>query len=268
MKQYLLFLLITVVIFAQDNSHLDMRAKAKSDGTLVKAKLQLYNPMIDFEAAKNYKMEANFITHITAIVENEIVLDISTSPFFVNNPVIKYKFKDVNQANAIKYIITNNKGEKKEHFFEIKREYKLLLEKKQFKGSKTSVINFREKHPLVWEAKNSQEAIKDLYGSVENPIMNKINLIMPKRINCGWSIPVRITSDVDLKSLAIFISTDKAVSPLAIFSISPFSLIDYRFNIKIRGKQYSLITIGKDRNGNFYKVTNKGSLPYTDDGCL
>lgn len=267
MKQYLLFLLLSVITFAQDNSYLDIRAKAHSDGKIVKAKLQLQSPMIHFGVGKNSQIEENFISHITAVVENQIVLDVSTNLFLVSKPRIDYKFKDINQANTIKYIITNNKGEKKEHFFEIKREYKLPLNKKQLEDSETSIINFRETNPLVWESKNSKEAIKELYGSIENPIKNKINLIMPKRIDCAWSIPVKVSSDVDLESLAIVIDTVRG-STLAIFSISPFSIIDYELNINMRGEQYTLIVVGKDRNGNFYKETNKGSLPLTSDACL
>jgi len=268
----ILFLISThLTLFAQDNSHLDMKAKANSDGKVVSAKLQLQSPMINFEVAKRHNAEANFISHLTAVVENQIVLDIdiSKSSFLLPKPVIKYKFKDINQANAIRYIVTNNKGETKEHVFEIKRENKLQEDKKQFKDPKTSVINLKETNPLVWEAKNSKEAIKELYGSIEDPITDKINLIMPKSIDCDWAIPVNISSDVDLESLALFIDIDTTeASTLAIFSISPFSIVDYKLLIHMRGKEYTLTAIGKDRNGNFYKVTNKGSLPITSDACL
>jgi hypothetical protein len=249
-----------------------MKAKASSDGTIVKAKFVLKNPMITLEQAKHSKIEANFISHVTATVENNIVLDISTSPYLSRNPIIKYKFKDLNQSNDINYILTDNKGKQKEHFSEITREYNLPREKKQLRYLNTSVVNFRETNPLAWKAKSSQEAIKALYGSVENPIKNKINLIMPEdtdsvESDCGLSIPVKISSNIDLESLAIFIDKIEG-STLAVFSISPFSIIDYELRVKIGGKQYTLIVIGKDRDGKFYKVTNKGRLPLTYDGCL
>ena len=275
MKQYLLFLLIPIVIFAQDNSYLDMKAKAKSDGKIVSAKLKLQSPMINFQVAKKHNLKANYIAHLTAVVKNQIVLDIdmSKSRFFRRKPVIKYKFKDIHQANAVRYIVTNNNGEKKEHIFEIKREFKLEEDKKTFKDSILPINNIRETDQLAWEAKNSKEAIKELYGLIENPIMNKLNLIMPKRIDCDWSIPLHISSNVDLKSLALFIDVDAYSdtiegSVVAIFSISSLSIIDYKLNITMRGKQYTLIAIGKDRDGNFYKVSNKGSLPITSDACL
>ena len=275
MKQYLLFLLIPIIISAQDNSYLDMKAKAKSDGKVVSAKLQLQSPMINFEVAKRHNVEANFISHLTAIVENHIVLDMDMlkTQFLHPKPVIKYKFKDINRTNAIRYIVTDNKGETKEHVFEIKREHKLKENEKQFKDSKTSVVNLKKTNPLIWEAKNNKEAIKELYGLIENPIMNKINLIMPKRVDCDWSIPIEISSDVDLESLALFIDIDTYAdtiesSIVTIFSISPFSIIDYKLNITMRGKQYTLIAIGKDKNGKFYKVINKGDLPKTSDACL
>lgn len=271
-KQYLLFLLIPIVICAQDNSYLDMKAKANSDGTIVKAKFALKNPMITLEQAKHSKIEANFISHVTATVENNIVLDISTSPYLSRDPVIKYKFKDLNQSNAINYILTNNKGKQKEHFFEIKREYKLPREKIQLKHLNTSVVNFRKTNPLAWKAKSSEEAIKALYGSVENPIKDKINLIMPEDSNpresdCGLKVPVKISSNIDLESLAIFIDNIGG-STVAVISIPPVSIIDYELRVKIRGQQYTLIVIGKDREGRFYQETHKGRLPSSYDECL
>ncbi len=271
MKQYLFFLLLPIVIFAQDNTYLDMKAKASSDGKIVTAKLKLQSPMINLEVARKHNVEANFVSHLTAVVEGQTVLDIdlSKSLFLRPKPVMKYKFKDVNQADTIKYIIVNNKGETKEHLFEIKREHKCQEAKKEYKDVKTSVATSRKTNPLVWEAKNSSEAIKELYGTMENPIKNRINVTMPKTIDCDWAIPVHITSDVDLESLALFIDVDTIESStLAIFSISPFSIIDYKLNVTMRGKQYTLTAIGKDRDGNFYKTTNTGSLPITSDACL
>jgi len=275
MKRYLLFLFIPIIIFAQDSSYLDMKAKAKSDGKVVSAKLKLQSPMINFKVAKRHNLEANFISHLTAVVDNHVVLDMDMlkTQFLHPKPVIKYKFKDIHQANAVRYIVTNNNGEKKEHVFEIKREFKLEEDKKTFKDSILPINNIRETNQLAWEAENSKEAIKELYGLIENPIMNKINLIMPKRIDCDWSIPITISSDVDLESLALFIDIDTYAdttegSPVVIFSISPFSIIDYKLNITMRGKQYTLIAIGKDRNGKFYQVINKGDLPKTSDACL
>jgi len=275
MKQILLFLFIPIILFSQQNLSFDMKAKAKSDGKVVSAKLRLQSPMINFEVAKKYNREVNFISHLTAIVENDIVLDIdmSKSQFIHPKPVIKYKFKDVHQADEIRYILTNNNGEVKEHLFKIKRDVKSQENKKTFKGSLTSDSNFKKTELLYLEANNSQEAIMELYGLIEKPIMNKINLIMPKRIDCAWSIPMTISTDVDLESLALFIDVETYAntiqgSPLAIFSISPISIIDYTFNITMWGKKYTLTVIGKGRDGRFYKVINRGSLPKTSDACL
>ena len=272
MKQYILFLLIPVVISAQGNSDLDIKAKANSDGTIVKAKFILKNPMITLEQAKHSKIEVNFISHVTATVENNIVLDISTSPYLSRNPIIKYKFKDLNQSNDINYILTDNKGKQKEHFSEIKRKHNLSREKKQLRHSNTSVVNFRKTNPLAWTASNSKEAIKELYGLVENPIKNKINLLMPEDSNpresdCGLKVPVKFSSKIDLESLAIFIDNIEG-STVAVISIPPFSIIDYELRVKIRGEQYTLIIIGKDREGRFYKATHKGHLPSSYDACL
>ena len=272
MKQYLLFLLIPIIVFAQDNVNLNMRAKANSDGAIVKAKFELKNKMISFRTAQYQGIDVDFISHITATVENNVVLDISTSPFLSRTPVIKFKFKDVKQSNAIRYNLTNIKGKEKEHIFEIKRKHKLALEHKPFTNLNTSVVDFRKTNPLAWKASNSKEAIKELYGLIENPIEGKISLIMPEDSNpretdCGLHVPIKISSKIDLESLAIFIDEIDG-STLAVFSISPLSIVDYKLSAKIGGEQYTLTLIGKDRSGKFYKETNKGKLPLTYDACL
>ncbi len=265
MKLYILFLLIPIVIFAQDNAYLDMKAKANSDGTIVKVKFKLNNPMITFYAAKHHGIEANFISHITATVDNEIVLDMSISSYLPRDPFIKYKFKDINQASSIKYTLTDNKDRKKEHSFAIQRKEKISLEQKKIKHSNSSVIDFRKTNPLAWKATNLNEAIKELYGSVEKPIKGEINLTV-ERTECYF--PVEISSKANLESLALFIDTGKLALPLAVFSISPFSIIDYKILLKRPVEDYTLVVIGKDRDGKFYKVTKKGHLHSTGDACL
>ena len=265
MKQYLLFLLIPIIVFAQDNANLDMRAKANSDGAIVNAKFELKNQMISFRTARHHGIEADFISHITAIVENKIVLDMSISPYLRRSPVIKYKFKDIHQASSIKYTITDIQDRQKEHVFEIKRNQKTLLEQKGIKYSDSIIIDFRKTNPLAWNATNINKAIKELYGSVENPIKSKVNLFLPES-EC--SFPIEISSNIDLESLAVIIETGGIVSPLAVFSISPYSIIDYKVNARRPYKDYTLVVIGKDREGKFYKETKKGYLHGTGDSCL
>lgn len=65
------------------------------DGVAI-AKMAISHPMLTYNQAKSKtgkRDDANFITHITAKVGNETVIDISTSQFFSKNPIFKFQFK-------------------------------------------------------------------------------------------------------------------------------------------------------------------------------
>ena len=70
--------------------------KVKIKNGVATAKMVLSHPMMTYNQAKaktGNRDDANFITHITAKVGNEVVQDISTSQFFSKNPIFKFEFK-------------------------------------------------------------------------------------------------------------------------------------------------------------------------------
>ena len=70
--------------------------KVKIKKGVATAKMMFSHPMMTYNQAKaktGNRNDANFITHITANVGDEIVLDISTSQFFSKNPLFKFQFK-------------------------------------------------------------------------------------------------------------------------------------------------------------------------------
>jgi len=71
-----------------------VKVKIKND--VATAKMVFSHPMMTYNQAKaktGNSDDANFITHITAKVGTEEVLDISTSQFFSKNPIFKFQFK-------------------------------------------------------------------------------------------------------------------------------------------------------------------------------
>jgi sulfur-oxidizing protein SoxZ len=70
-----------------------MEIKAKFKDGITSVKGMAKHPMITYDAAKNKGIEPNFITHITATVNNKVVLDMSTSQFLSKNPIFKFSFK-------------------------------------------------------------------------------------------------------------------------------------------------------------------------------
>ena len=75
-----------------------------------KAKIAITHNMLTYDQAKRKGKEANFITHITATVENRVVYDASTSQFLSKNPLIKFKFKG-EKGEMLRITYTQLKGE-------------------------------------------------------------------------------------------------------------------------------------------------------------
>ncbi len=70
--------------------------KIKIKDGVATAKMAFSHPMLTYSQAKaktGNREDANFITHITGKVGEEVVLDISTSQFFSKNPIFKFQFK-------------------------------------------------------------------------------------------------------------------------------------------------------------------------------
>ncbi|MBE0496140.1 MAG: thiosulfate oxidation carrier complex protein SoxZ [Campylobacterales bacterium] len=71
-----------------------IKLKIKDD--VATAKMAISHPMTTYAQAESLtgsKDDANFITHITGKVGEEVVLDISTSQFFSKNPIFMFQFK-------------------------------------------------------------------------------------------------------------------------------------------------------------------------------
>lgn len=272
MRYFSIFLLIPIVLFSQINNDIYMKGKAKADGTTIAAKLLVKTPML----------KDDFITHITAKVNSDRVLDIRTSPFLYKNPVIKYKFKNTRKANLINYTLTRNDNETKEFLFNINRNSNTQIEQITTPKIKSKVLIHNNYKP--WKAVTIEDGIQEVYGDIEKPITDKIKISDGKYsidfdyllAGCGYST-LHITSEVDLESFAIF--TDMLPrSTIAKFEISKHNIIDYELKIK-EGKiskndknqfinDFIIVVIGKDRNGKFYKETKKGKMLLNDDDCI
>jgi sulfur-oxidizing protein SoxZ len=90
-----------------------MRIKAKSKGEYTEVKVIMKHPMLTYREAKKKGKEANFITYVTAKVENDKVLEVSTSQFLSKNPYIKFKFKGDAKGKEIEITWVDLKGNTK-----------------------------------------------------------------------------------------------------------------------------------------------------------
>lgn len=73
-----------------------MKIKAKTKGDVVSVKVLAKHDMTTYNQAEKKtgdRNNANFITHISATVNDKVVFDASTSQFLSKNPIFKFKFK-------------------------------------------------------------------------------------------------------------------------------------------------------------------------------
>lgn len=71
-----------------------IKLKIKND--IATVKMAISHPMTTYaqaEAKTGSRDDANFITHITGKVGEEVVFDVSTSQFFSKNPIFSFEFK-------------------------------------------------------------------------------------------------------------------------------------------------------------------------------
>lgn len=263
MKQVIFFnfLLLPILLLATNSQERDIKAKVNFENNINNIKFMIQPPV------SHKRHEKNDIYHITARYTDKIILDISASNHLNNTLLIKHKLKNINLSNSIKYIITDNQANKQE--FLIKTKTSGFQKPKLTKATsieKPYAADYRKLKPKVWKAMSVQKAIIELYGDVKEPIPNKIKLLGPETTYCHINIPIHILSDIDLESFAIF--NDKTAYPtVAIFSIPTDSIIDFKFKINMKYcTKYSLVVIGKDRYGNFYKTTTNGQTACAD-GC-
>jgi len=87
-----------------------IKIKARERDGIVKTKVSITHDMLTYLQAKKKGHEANFITHITALVSKRVVFDVSTSQFLSKNPLLKFSFKG-QKGEELTIIYQQLKGE-------------------------------------------------------------------------------------------------------------------------------------------------------------
>ena len=85
-----------------------IKVKAKLKNGVVKMKVMAKHDMSTYnqmEKKTGNRDDANFITHLSATVNGETVLDASTSQFLSKNPIFKFQFKGIG-AKGDKVLMT------------------------------------------------------------------------------------------------------------------------------------------------------------------
>jgi len=131
-------------------------------------------------------------------------------------------------------------------------------------GTDLSAVDFRETMPKAWEVEKTVDGIKALYGNGPLKESNKFSFKAPKLAENGGSIPITITSSLDLESIALFQDANPRCLS-CVFSVPVGAIIDYDFRIKMR--QTAVVTIvGKERGtGTLYTASKE--IDVSIGGC-
>ena len=93
-----------------------MKIKAKLKGDIVHVKAMAKHLMMTYDQAEKKKEgrdSANFITHISANINDELVFEASTSQFLSKNPIFKFKFRGANKGDILTMTWIDRKGNTK-----------------------------------------------------------------------------------------------------------------------------------------------------------
>jgi len=239
------------------------KAKVNTNNDVFTIRFYMRHPMVGHEYYGNrVNLKEDYITHITAINEDQVILDISTSPYLRKYPRLQHKFKVKKTSNLIHYLITDNKAETRAYLYDFK---KRKITQPKVPSIQKNIIDYRKLKPKVWKASTIKEALHELYGDIENPIKDKITIEEEQDRHCEESIPVHITSDIDLESIAIF--NDTIMYPtVAIISVPKDGIIDYELYLQMftTCTDYTIVIMAKGRDGNFYTTRSKARIACAD----
>jgi len=126
-----------------------------------------------------------------------------------------------------------------------------------------NAVNFRETKPKAWEIEKSADAIKEMFGAGELKTTDKIKFTAPKLAENGGSIPISLSTDLDIETIALFQDANPRAATV-VFSVPEGQKVDYSFRIKMR--QTAVVTIvAKAKDGTLYTVAKE--IDVSIGGC-
>jgi sulfur-oxidizing protein SoxZ len=90
-----------------------MKVKAKLKGDVVSVKAMAKHDMVTYNQAEKKtgdRETANFITHMSATCNGEVVFESSTSQFLSKNPIFKFDFKGAKEGDMVEMAWIDRKG--------------------------------------------------------------------------------------------------------------------------------------------------------------
>jgi len=126
-----------------------------------------------------------------------------------------------------------------------------------------TAANFRETKEKAWTIEKSADAITEMFGAGELKTTDKIKFVAPKLAENGGSIPITLTSDMDITTIALFQDANPRAATI-VFSVPEGQKVDYSFRIKMRQTAFVTI-IAQTKDGSLYKLSKE--IDVSIGGC-
>ena len=122
--------------------------------------------------------------------------------------------------------------------------------------------DYRKIKPTVWTAHTVDDAIKNMYGTLEMK-QEGVKLKTPKVAANGGAIPVDFSTTIPAKTVSVFQDANPEAAVL-VYDVNPYDMTDYSIKIKM-GQSGSVTVVVEGQDGKLYFAKN--SLEVALGGC-
>jgi hypothetical protein len=205
--------------------------------------------------AKYMQSDIDYITNIKVKADNKLIYNVNISPSLSENPLFKFSYQDI-KPNSLTLEYTDHNGS-------IKKYNRRVRERK-------SKRKIHKPIKLSTNAKSYPTKIKSIqkiFGNI-TLIEDGIQLIAPKQVENGKSIPIRIRSDIKFKSIALFMKNkyenswrtysskykDGEFYLISQWFSTPYSIAEFFLRIKMKEGVATIVLVLEAKNGKFYTI--------------
>jgi len=122
--------------------------------------------------------------------------------------------------------------------------------------------DYRATKPAVWAAHTVDDALKAMYGTT-TLIEEGVSLTAPDVASNGGAIPVDFSTDLDIKSIAVYQDANPEAAVCA-YTVTKYTINKYSIKIKM-AKSGTITIVAEGNDGKLYAA--KKTLDVALGGC-
>ncbi len=240
---------LSSVLKIEHFSKIETKIKAKKyENNITLAKVLIKSSMYTPNEILKRRVHTDRVIHIQAFADAQLVFDFYPSYYVSKNPLMKFKYRDIN-ASILKLWYKDNIG------YEVSKNREIRFKKSAYtlKLPPLEPMKYKEKTVKIAEIKKQFGTEKFYEGGIE--------LTAPTLASNGGAIPINIRSSLDIIELYLFAEYyNEGVQYICKWKSTPYSIIDYDIKIKMNTGWYdennkridNLYVVAKSKDGKFY----------------